>query len=79
MLFVLIIRSKLTVVGTADRFDPMMDEHDICGYNNQLYESVKDHQRVPARVILQIESYPREAFKNWSAVQRQDYVIGDYW
>jgi len=58
-------------------FDPMMAEHDICGYNYQLHESVKDHQRVPTRVILQTESYPREAFKNWSAVQNQDYVIGD--
>lgn len=58
-------------------FDPMMAEHDICGYNYQLHESEKDHQRVPNRVILQTESYPREAFKNWSAVQSQDYVIGD--
>lgn len=58
-------------------FDPMMAAHDICGYNYQLHESVKDHQRVPNRVILQTESYPREAFKNWSAVQSQDYVIGD--
>ena len=58
-------------------FDPMMAAHDICGYNYQLHESVKDHQRVPGRVILQTESYPREAFKNWSAVQSQDYVIGD--
>jgi beta-galactosidase len=58
-------------------FDPMMAEHDIYGYNYQLHESEKDHQRVPMRVILQAESYPREAFKNWEAVQRQDYVIGD--
>lgn len=58
-------------------FDPMMAAHDICGYNYQLHESVKDHQRVPNRVILQTESYPREAFKNWNAVQSQDYVIGD--
>ncbi|MDD4991764.1 MAG: glycoside hydrolase family 2 TIM barrel-domain containing protein [Paludibacter sp.] len=58
-------------------FDPLMAEHDICGYNYQLHESVKDHQRVPSRVILQTESYPREAFKNWNAVQTQPYVIGD--
>jgi len=58
-------------------FDPLMAEHDICGYNYQLHESEKDHQRVPSRVILQTESYPREAFKNWNAVQTQPYVIGD--
>ena len=59
-------------------FDPLMAEHDICGYNYTLHESEKDHQRVPSRVIVQTESYPREAFKNWKAVQEQSYVIGDF-
>jgi len=58
-------------------FDSLMAAHDICGYNYQLHEAEKDHLRVPDRIILQTESYPREAFKNWSAVQRQEYVIGD--
>ena len=59
-------------------FDSLMAAHDVCGYNYQLHESEKDHQRVPSRIILQTESYPREAFKNWNAVQSQDYVIGDF-
>ncbi len=59
-------------------FDSLMAEHDVCGYNYQLHEAEKDHQRVPSRVILQTESYPREAFKNWKAVHTQDYVIGDF-
>jgi beta-galactosidase len=58
-------------------FDSLMAAHDICGYNYQLHEAPKDHQRVPSRVIVQTESYPREAFKNWQAVQTQPYVIGD--
>ncbi|HEY6915651.1 MAG TPA: sugar-binding domain-containing protein [Paludibacter sp.] len=58
-------------------FDSLMAAHDVCGYNYQLHEAKKDHQRIPSRVILQTESYPREAFKNWNAVQTQDYVIGD--
>ncbi|MFT3751633.1 MAG: glycoside hydrolase family 2 TIM barrel-domain containing protein [Paludibacter sp.] len=58
-------------------FDPLMAAHDVCGYNYTLHESEKDHQRVPSRIILQTESYPREAFKNWNAVQTQPYVIGD--
>ncbi len=59
-------------------FDSLMAEHDICGYNYTLQESGKDHQRVPSRVIVQTESYPREAFKNWQAVQNQPWVIGDF-
>lgn len=58
-------------------FDSLMAAHDICGYNYQLHEAPKDHQRAPSRVIVQTESYPHEAFKNWQAVQTQPYVIGD--
>jgi beta-galactosidase len=58
-------------------FDPMMAAHDVCGYNYQLYRAPADHIRVPSRIILQTESYPKEAFKNWDAVHKQDYVIGD--
>lgn len=58
-------------------FDPMMAAHDVCGYNYQLHRAPADHQRVPSRIILQTESYPKEAFLNWDAVQKQAYVIGD--
>jgi beta-galactosidase len=58
-------------------FDPMMAAHDVCGYNYQLYRAPADHLRVPTRIILQTESYPKDAFQNWDAVQKQDYVIGD--
>jgi beta-galactosidase len=55
----------------------MMAAHDVCGYNYQLYRAPADHLRVPSRIILQTESYPKDAFKNWDAVQKQNYVIGD--
>lgn len=58
-------------------FDPLMAAHDVCGYNYYLHYAESDHKRVPSRIILQTESYPKEAFKNWNAVQSQDYVIGD--
>lgn len=58
-------------------FDPMMAAHDVCGYNYQLHRAPADHLRVPSRIILQTESYPKEAFQNWDAVQKQVYVIGD--
>lgn len=58
-------------------FDPLMAAHDICGYNYQLHRAKDDHNRVPSRVILQTESYPRDAFANWKLVQDNDYIIGD--
>jgi beta-galactosidase len=59
-------------------FDPLMAAHDVCGYNYQLHRATADHQRVPSRVIVQTESYPRDAFANWKLVQDNNYIIGDF-
>ena len=59
-------------------FDALMAEHDVCGYNYQLHRAVSDHARVPSRVIVQTESYPRDAFANWKLVQDNNYIIGDF-
>jgi beta-galactosidase len=59
-------------------FDPLMAAHDVCGYNYQLHRAAADHQRVPMRVIVQTESYPRDAFTNWKLVQDNNYIIGDF-
>ena len=59
-------------------FDPLMAAHDVCGYNYQLHRAVSDHERVPSRVIVQTESYPRDAFANWKLVQDHNYIIGDF-
>ena len=59
-------------------FDPLMAEHDVCGYNYQLYRAAADHQRVSSRVIVQTESYPRDAFANWKLVQDNNFIIGDF-
>ncbi|HTI93137.1 MAG TPA: glycoside hydrolase family 2 TIM barrel-domain containing protein [Puia sp.] len=58
--------------------DPLMAAHDVCGYNYQLYRAPSDHQRVPSRIILQTESYPKDAFANWDLVQKNSYIIGDF-
>jgi len=58
-------------------FDPLMAAHDVCGYNYQMHKAESDHQRDSSRVILQTESYPRDAFSNWKMVQNHDYIIGD--
>lgn len=58
-------------------FDSLMAEHDVCGYNYQLHRAPSDHQRVSSRIILQTESYPKDAFANWKLVQENNYIIGD--
>ena len=57
--------------------DSLMAAHDVAGYNYHLNSAPSDHQRVPGRIILQTESYPKDAFSNWKLVQNSNYIIGD--
>ena len=59
-------------------FDPLFAVHDVAGYNYNMYSVLDDHKRVPSRIILQTESYPKDAFNNWKMVQNNNYVIGDF-
>lgn len=61
-----------------DIFDPLMAQHDVAGYNYSLDKAPQDHIRVPSRIIVQTESYPKDAFKNWELVQKNKYIIGDF-
>ncbi|MEZ2339189.1 sugar-binding domain-containing protein [Mucilaginibacter sp. RCC_168] len=61
-----------------ESFDPLMAVHDVCGYNYQLQSAPADHKRIPSRIIVQTESYPRDAFANWKLVQNNNYIIGDF-
>jgi len=60
------------------KFDTIMAVHDVVGYNYHLWSALSDHQRVPSRIIVQTESYPKDAFTNWKLVQDNKYVIGDF-
>jgi len=57
--------------------DPLLAVHDVAGYNYHLNSAPSDHQRAPERIILQTESYPKDAFANWKLVHDNNYVIGD--
>ncbi|HKM92234.1 MAG TPA: glycoside hydrolase family 2 TIM barrel-domain containing protein [Prolixibacteraceae bacterium] len=59
-------------------FDPLMAAHDVCGYNYQLHRALSDHERVPSRIIVQTESYSRDAYANWKLVQDNNYILGDF-
>lgn len=60
------------------KLDTLMAVHDVVGYNYHLWSAPSDHQRVDLRIIVQTESYPRDAFANWKLVQENKYVIGDF-
>ena len=58
-------------------YDPHAAVLDIVGYNYMMHKSATDHERCPERVMWQTESYPREAFNNWSRTSDNAYIIGD--
>jgi len=60
------------------KFDTLMAVHDVAGYNYNLWSAPDDHKRVPSRIIVQAESYPKDAFNNWKLVQENNCVIGDF-
>ena len=60
------------------KFDTLMAVYDVSGYNYHLWSATSDHKRVPSRVIVQTESYPKDAFTNWNLMQENNYVIGDF-
>ncbi|OYX82490.1 MAG: beta-galactosidase [Flavobacteriales bacterium 32-34-25] len=75
-------RPVISAMTTWDKsweiFDPLMAAHDVAGYNYQLHHAESDHERVPSRIIVQTESYPKDAFSNWNLVQKHNYIIGDF-
>jgi len=61
-----------------DIYDPLAAEHDIVGYNYMIHKSQGDHERVPQRVMMQTESYPRDAWSNYRKVIDEPWVVGDF-
>lgn len=49
---------------------------DVAGYNyaNTFYE--KDHQKFPERIMMATETFPPQGLENWTAVEKNPYVIG---
>lgn len=59
-------------------YDPLAAEHDIVGYNYMIFKAESDHERVPDRVMMQTESYPNDAWRNYTMTKYHPYVIGDF-
>ena len=64
--------------GDWEIYDPLAAAHDIVGYNYMMHKGPSDHERVPSRIMMQTESYPRDAFANWARVSDHSYIIGDF-
>ena len=58
-------------------YDPHAEVLDVVGYNYMIFKHASDHERDPKRVIWQTESYPRDAFQNWTITNDFPYVVGD--
>jgi beta-galactosidase len=51
---------------------------DVGGYNYEWRNYEPDHEKHPHRIMLGTESIAMEAFQNWTQVEKQPYVIGDF-
>lgn len=58
--------------------DPLLAKLDIVGYNYQMGKYNQDHQRVPNRVMVATESYPRDMFQSWQWAADHTWVVGDF-
>lgn len=72
------VTSAVVIFDKWEKLDSLFYVHDVAGYNYQLNSSPADHSRVPGRIIVQTESYPKDAFANWKMVQDNKFVIGDF-
>ena len=51
---------------------------DVGGYNYQWKQYHPDHERHPQRMMIGLESTPGEALDNWTLVEKESYVLGDF-
>jgi len=51
---------------------------DICGYNYNWEQFEIDHREYPDRIMYTSESYSKQAYDYWKAVEKYPYVIGDF-
>lgn len=58
--------------------DAMAANLDIVGYNYLENLTERDHERLPNRVIVYTETYPRDAANVWRRIVKHPYVIGEF-
>jgi beta-galactosidase len=68
----------LAANGSGASYDAYFATLDVVGYNYQPGSYTSEHARIPARVMFGSESFPKDAFNYWKAVEDYSYVIGDF-
>lgn len=68
----------LAANGSGSSYDAYFATLDVVGYNYQPGSYTSEHSRVPDRVMFGSESFPKDAFDYWEAVEDYSYVIGDF-
>ena len=51
---------------------------DVAGYNYLWQEYAGDHAKFPDRMMVGTESFPLEAFENWTSVMENNHILGDF-
>lgn len=59
---------------TAAAFDLL----DLGGYNYKWQQYEADHAEYPERIMVGTESVPKEAYENWTLVEKYPWVLGDF-
>lgn len=58
--------------------DGLMAKLDVVGYNYQISRYNADHTRVPDRIIVSTESYPRDMYASWEWANNNTWILGDF-
>ncbi len=58
--------------------DEMAANLDIVGYNYLEHLTESDHKRLPNRIIVYTETYPRDAGRVWEMIMKHPYVTGEF-
>ena len=58
--------------------DPLVAELDIAGYNYLEGFTESDHERLPNRIIVYTETYPKDLAMTWRRSVEHSYVLGEF-
>ncbi|HEY3441565.1 MAG TPA: glycoside hydrolase family 2 TIM barrel-domain containing protein [Paludibaculum sp.] len=72
--------SQAFPTSTSGEFpDGVIANLDIVGYNyNMAAHHEADHRRMPSRVMMTTESFPGQAFTEWSLAKDHPYIVGEF-
>jgi beta-galactosidase len=72
------IEMMMGLKSNWDKRAPYVALLDVVGYNYDYRKYENDHEKYPERVMYGSESYPRDVYEFWKAVEIYPWVIGDF-